>query len=87
MTKDEVFSLQKEQAKGREASNLALSIEKYFETAKENLLASYLKSDPNNSERHTAIRRQIEAVDAVWSLLQNEINTGKMATITLEQEK
>jgi hypothetical protein len=77
--------LEIEQSKGRIASNVASSVEPYFSQVKENLLDSFLNASPCDGETHMAIRRQIEAVDAIWSLIKTDVETGTMATKTLEK--
>jgi hypothetical protein len=84
MTPDEQHALEVEQGKGRMAQGVADSVEPYFVQAKENLVGKFLRSNPNDSEVHTAIRRQIEAVDAVWALIKTDVDTGKLASKALE---
>ena len=87
MNNEQRTRLEIEQSKGRIAKSVADSIEPYFEQCKENLLASFLTARPGDGETHIAIRRQIEAVDAVWSLIKTDVDTGIMATQTLEKNK
>jgi hypothetical protein len=84
MNKDQEYKLDVEVNAGRIAKSVADSVKPYFEQAKDNLLGTFLSTAPGEAEQLQAIRRQIEALDAIWQLILMDVDTGLMAAKTLE---
>jgi hypothetical protein len=79
-------TLEREVSKGLVAHDLLSRMEPYVDSIRVNLINVFLTADPNDGDSLQSIRRQIEALTALWKLIEQEVDTGRMAKQQLEQE-